>query len=173
MPPHARTAERPKIASPEKFKSPHEELEYLRQRVRDKEQELELPPERRESDRIAHREVREYGNVPAATILHENVVMAEHDILHHVLKLEPETHDKQVDGILKIVIDKGIRNALTVAGRLKNPHLEDDVHRALVRYVAEGLPDKGLGLPEKMQRALHMTLFEIQPQAHGENREQQ
>ena len=173
MPPHARIAERPKIASPEKFKSPHEELEYLRQRVRDKEQELELPPERRESDRIAHREVREYGRVPAATVLHENVVMAEHDILHHVLKLEPETHDKQVDGILKIVIDKGIRNALTVAGRLKNPHLEDDVHRALVRYVAEGLPDKGFGLPEKVQRALHMTLFEIQPQAHGENREQQ
>src|SRR3989344_569750 len=134
MPPHAAIGERPRAASHEKkFKSAHEELACLRERVREKEEELELPPERRESDRIAHREVREYGQTHPETVLHENAVMAEHDILHHVLKLEPETHDKQVDGILKIVVDKGIRNALTVAGRLKNPHLEDDVHRALVR----------------------------------------
>ncbi len=173
MPPRAYTGEKIHAGRQEKFKSPHEELEYLRQRVRDKERELEVPQELRESDRIAHREIREYGEVPAATILHENGVMAEHDIIHHVLKLEPETHDKQVDGILKIAVGQGIRNALSVASRIKNPHLEDDVHRALVRYVAEGLPDKGFGLPEKVQSALHMTLFEIQPQAHGENKEQQ
>jgi hypothetical protein len=58
--------------------------------------------------------------------------------------------------------------------KLKNPHLEDDVHRALIRYVAEGLPDNTvIALPEKVQRALHMVLFEIQPQAHGENKETQ
>ena len=51
---------------------------------------------------------------------------------------------------------------------MKNPHLEDDLHRVLVRYIAEGLPDKGFGMPEKVKRALHLALFEIQPQAHGE-----
>ena len=166
-------AERPKMASPEKFRTPHEELEYLRERVREKEKELELPKNRFEQDRIAKREVKEYAQTPAATILHEKVIMAEHDIIHHALRLEPEAHDKQVDGILQIVIERGIRNALSVAAKLKNPHLEDDVHRALVRYVAEGLPDKGLGVPEKVQRALHMVLFEIQPQAHGENQKEQ
>ena len=151
-----------------KFKSTEEELAYLRERVREKEAQLDVPKSRFESDRIAHREVAAYGEVPAATILHEAVVMAEHDIIHHVLKLEPESHDIQVDEILKLVEQRGIRNALSVAARMKNPHLEDDVHRALVRYIAEGLPDKGMGPPEKVRRALNMVLFEIQPQAHGE-----
>ena len=173
MPTRTHTGERIQLGHTEKFKTAHEELAYLRERVREKERELDLPGNRFEQDRVAKREVKEYAEVPAATILHETVVMAEHDIIHHVLKLEPEPHDKQIDGILKLVQERGIRNALSVASRLNNPHLEDDVHRALVRYVAEGLPDQGIGLPEKMQRALHMVLFEIQPQAHGENKEQQ
>ena len=173
MPPHATIGERPKLASAEKFRTPYEELAYLRERVREKEEELELPKNRVEQDRIAKREVKEYAERPAETVLHENAVLAEHDIVHHVLKLEPEPHDKQVDGILKIVMEYGIRNALSVASRIKNPHLEDDVHRALIRYVAEGLPDKGMGVPEKVNRALHMVLFEIQPQAHGETQKDQ
>lgn len=159
--------------APEKFKSPEEELAYLRERVREKEAEMETPGSRFESDRIAKREVAAYADTPAATILHETVVMAEHDILKNVLKLEPEPHDKQVDEILRLVTERGIRNALSVAARMKNPHLEDDVHRALVRYIAEGLPDRGLGVPEKVKRSLNMVLFEIQPQAHGEGDKQE
>jgi hypothetical protein len=160
--------ERPKAASPEKFKSPQEELQYLRERVAEKERELEAAPNRFEKDRIAKREIAEYAEHPPATILHETIVMPEHDILKNVLHLEPEAHDTQIDGLLKIVQERGIRNALSVVARMKNPHLEDDLHRVLVRYIAEGLPDKGLGVPEKVKRALHLTLFEIEPQAHGE-----
>lgn len=168
MPIHAPTGERPRVTSQEKFKNPHEELEYLRERVREKERELETGKDRFESDRITRREIKEYADAPAATILHETVTMPEHDIIHHALKLEPEVHDKQVDGILQIVEQRGIRNALSVAARLSNPHLEDDVHRALVRYVAEGLPDQGIEPSAAVQRALHTVLFEVQPQAHGE-----
>src|SRR5262245_4885595 len=121
MPPSMR--ERPKAAAPEKFKTPQEELQYLRDRVREKERELESVPTRFEQDRLAKREVAEYGNVPAATILHETVRMPEHDIIHNVLKLEPETHDKQIDELLNLVATSGIRNALSVVARLKNPHL--------------------------------------------------
>ncbi len=156
-----------------KFKSPEEELAYLRERVREKEAEMETPGNRFESDRIAKREVAVYGDTPAATILHETVVMAEHDILKNVLKLTPEPHDKQVDEVLRLVAERGVRNALSVASRMKNPHLEDDVHRALIRYIAEGLPDKGFGVPERMKRSLNMVLFEIQPQAHGEGDKQE
>src|SRR5882757_3537614 len=105
MPPQM---ERPRAATPEKFKSPEEELHYLRERVKEKEHELESAPNRFERDRIAKREVAEYADVPAATILHETVRMAEHDIVHHVLKLEPETHDKQIDELLRLVTDHGI-----------------------------------------------------------------
>jgi hypothetical protein len=160
--------ERPKVASPEKFKSPEEELQYLRDKVAQKERELEAAPNRFEKDRIAKREIAEYAEQPAATVLHEAIVMPEHEILRSVLHLEPEAHDGQIDGLLRIVQEKGIRNALSVVARMKNPHLEDDLHRVLVRYIAEGLPDKGFGMPEKVKRALHLALFEIEPQAHGE-----
>jgi hypothetical protein len=151
-----------------RFKTPEEELAYLRERVRQQESVLQTPGSDLERDRIAHREIVAYGNEPAAKVLHEDVVMAEHDILHQTLKLEPEEHDKQVDALLQLVMTNGIRNALSVARRAKNPHLEDDLHRALIRYIAEGLPDKGFSPSEKVQRALHMVLFEIQPQAYGE-----
>ncbi len=155
-------------ASHEKFKSPEEELAYLRERVKEKERELEVPASKFETDRIAKKELAEYADTPAATILHETIIMPEHETLRNILKLEPEVHDAQLDGLLEIVSQRGIRNALSVVARMKNPHLEDDLHRALVRYVAEGLPQKGLPLPEKIQHALHLVLFEVQPQAHGE-----
>src|SRR6185312_5623681 len=162
------TIEGRRVAAPEKFRSPQEELQYLRERVAQKERELEAGPNSFEKDRIAKREVAEYAELPATKILHETIVMPEHDILRNVLKLEPEAHDKQIDGLLRLVQEKGIRNALSVVMRMKNPHLEDDMHRVLVRYIAEGFPDRGLGLPEKVKRALHLCLFEIEPQAHGE-----
>ncbi len=166
MPP--RSVERPRAAAPERFKSPEEEIAYLRQRVADQERALEVPSNSFESERIAKRELAAYADTPSARILHETVIMPEHETIREILKLEPEEHDKQLDGLLDIVAKNGIRNALSVAARLKNPHLEDDFHRALVRYVAEGLPQKGLPVPERVQKSLELVLFEVEPQAHGE-----
>jgi hypothetical protein len=159
--------ERTRSAQQEKFTSPQEELAYLRARVAEKEREMNAPENRFEGDRIAKREIKEYADVPSARVLHESYVLPEHETLRQVLKLDPEAHDKQIDGLLQIVQEHGIRNALSVVSRMKNPHLEDDLHRALVRYVAEGLPDKGMAPPEKVRRALELVLFEVQPQAHA------
>ena len=172
MPP--RSSERPVVYAPvEKFKSPEEELAYLRARVAEKEQELETTGDRFEHDRIAKREIVEYAKVPTPVVLHEATALPEHDILHNVLKLEPETHDTQIDELLKIVATHGIRNALSIVARMKNHHLEDDLHRALVRYISEGLPEKGMKPPEVVNRALHLVLFEIHPQAHSEGKQEQ
>ncbi len=153
----------------EKFKSAEEELAYLRDQVAQKERELSLQSGSFEKDRIAKREIAQYADIPSAKILHETVVMPEHETMRQILKLEPEAHDKQLDGLISIVETQGVKNALSVASRLKNPHLEDDFHRLLVRYVAEGLPDSGTAVAEKVKRALHMVLFEVRPQAHGES----
>lgn len=166
MPPRA--GERFAAPSVQKFKSPEEELAYLRARIAEKEQELETGGNKLERERLAKREVQEYAAAPAATVLHETVVLPEHDSIRAALKLEPEEHDKQMDGLLQIVAEHGIRNALGVAARMKNLHLEDDLHRILVRYVAEGMPQKGMRPPETISKALHMVLFEVHPQAHGE-----
>src|SRR4051812_5524624 len=116
MPPSMKERARTPESAPQyrKFSSPEEELAYLREKVREKESELDAKPNRFEHDRIAKREIQEYADVPAATILHETIVMAEHDIIHHMLKLEPETHDGQIDELLKLVSQYGIRNSLSV-----------------------------------------------------------
>lgn len=160
--------ERVRGPSPEKFRSPEEELAYLREQVRQKESELELRGNRAESDRLAKRELAAYAEAPALEVLHEAAVLPEHDIVRHALKLEPETHDAQIDSLLKLVEEHGVKNALSVAAKLKSPHLEDDLHRALVRYVAEGLPVHGVKAPEKIRYGLSLVLFEIHPQAYGE-----
>lgn len=158
-------AERPRIGG-EKFRTPEEELSYLRERVASQQEKLDAMGNSFERDRIARREVRTYADTPAATILHEEFVMPERETLTRLLKLQPETHDMQIDHLLAMIAQYGIRNALSVVERAKNPHLEDDFHRALVRYLAEGLPDRG-GLPERTRRALGLVLFEIEPQAHA------
>ena len=112
----------------------------MREQVALKERALEVASNDFEKERITKREVREYADTLPATILHETVIMPEHETVRNLLKLEPETHDVQLDGLLNIVTTRGIRNALSVVARMKNPHLEDDFHRALVRYVSEGLP---------------------------------
>lgn len=150
-----------------RFASPEEEIAYLRERVRAQQEQLGTEGHF-DHDRIAEREVEYYGNEPASQVLHEAYIMPEHETIHTVLKLEPETHDAQIDALLRLVMERGIRNALAVAARTGNPHLEDDFHRMLVRYVAEGLPVNGAPASERIDKALHLALFEIQPQAHSE-----
>jgi hypothetical protein len=66
--------ERPVVAPAEKFKTPEEELAYLRERVKQKEDELEKTGTA-EQERLTHREVKAYAETPPATILHESVVL--------------------------------------------------------------------------------------------------
>ena len=144
----------------------------MRDQVKQKEAQIGSD-NRLESDRIAKREVAAYAAVPAHTVLHEDYKLPEHETLRKVLKLDPEEHDTQMDEMLKIIQEHGIRNALSVAAKMKNPHLEDDLHRLLVRYIAEGLPDKGMKPPEKIRHGLATVLFEIHPQAYGEGKQEE
>src|SRR3990167_628281 len=135
----------PRARAPEtsKFRTPQEEIAYLRERIKQKEQELDLPETNFEQERIAKREIARYADMAPTAVLHETVVVPEHDAMREAMRLEPEEHDTQIDALLRIVAEKGVRNALTVAAKMDNPHIEDDLHRALVRYIAEGLPVGG------------------------------
>ncbi|MBI4068139.1 TraM recognition domain-containing protein [Candidatus Kaiserbacteria bacterium] len=169
-----------KARAPEaqKFRTPQEEIAYLRERIKEKEQELDLPESNFESERIAKREIQRYADMSPAAVLHETVVVPEHDAMRTALALEPEEHDSQIDALLQIVAEKGVRNALSVAAKMDNPHIEDDLHRALVRYIAEGLPVGGNVLSRSLEssqtwRALAMTLYEVHPQGAFKRAEEQ
>lgn len=151
----------------EGFQSPQEELEYLRAKVAEKEAALrhgegvELGTNTFEQARATKRTLKEYAAEPTEQVLHKEYAMGDYESSGMALGLEPEEHDKQVDELLWLAHSKGIKNALTVAQKLGNPHLEDDFHRVLVQYVAEGVPTKGLRHGTEQWQAMHMTLYEV------------
>jgi hypothetical protein len=151
----------PTPSTESRFRTPHEELAYLKARVEEKERELGLQENAFERERIVKRELQTYADTPPAAVLHESVVVPDHDAMRDALHLKKEEHDGQIDGLLKIVAEKGVRNALSVVSKMYNPHLEDDFHRVLIQYVKKNLPIRGIGEKSSLFHALRMTLFEV------------
>ncbi len=145
----------------QKFQSPQEELAFLRERIKQKEAEIGIKGDEFEQKRLAHREVRDYADVPAKKVLHETYAEPERSLLKTVLELEQEDHDTQVDELLRVLQERGIKNMLSVVDKMGSAHLEDDMHRALVQYIAKGLPLDGLSKSSETWRALNMVLYEI------------
>ena len=145
----------------EGFASPEEEIAYLRERIRRKEKELDVEDDDFERARVTKRELVEYQDTPSNEVLTQGYQMPESEILQRTLRLEPEEHDQQVDELLRLIPERGVRNTLAIVAKAKSAHLEDDIHRALVRYVAEGLPIKGVKEGSELFKTLNMTLYEV------------
>ncbi len=114
-----------------------------------------------ERSRVAKREITSYQDTPSEEVLKKTYEMPESEILKKQLHLEPEEHDAQVDALLQMVPERGIKNTLAVVQKMGSAHLEDDIHRALVQYVAEGFPTKGVKEGTELWKSLHMTLYEV------------
>ena len=145
-----------------KFKSPEEELDYLRAHVKEREEQLIKAGHIEHVKENAHRDViSEYKNIPAEKLVHGDNLIKRKEAEGIVLKLKPETHDTIMEELLGIVITKGVRNALSVVEAMGNPHVDDDFHRILIQYLKTGqvLLDFKEGTP--MYKSFNMTLFEI------------
>lgn len=151
--------------------TPEEELAYLRAQVAQKEKEIdetaitaqvthEAPLARIEhatdTALTAHREV------PAEHILTPSYRMTEEEANNRALGLNPDNNDDTMIELRGIMETRGIKNAFTVLEKLNNPHLIDDFHRFLVRYIAAGLSAPGFSEKMPKFKALHMTLYEVQ-----------
>ncbi|MFA6969338.1 MAG: TraM recognition domain-containing protein [Candidatus Paceibacterota bacterium] len=147
--------------------TPEEELAYLREQVMRKEAEVAergVVPD--ETDRAYIVSERIHAHRAAS----EEVLASEYQISEATKESEAEAilaelnlgeGANAIDNLRKTMEEKGIKNALAVVEKLGDPHIRDDFHRYLVRYVAAGIP--ALGVDEKAPRfqALHMTLYEI------------
>jgi hypothetical protein len=145
-----------------KFKSPEEELNFLRAHVSKKEQELIQKGHFEHARENATRDIiSEYKKIPAREVIHKDNLLSKKESEEIVLKLKPETHDTVMEELLGIVVTKGIKNALTLAENMGSPHIDDDFHRLLVQYIktGRGVPDLKEGTP--LYKSLNMTLFEI------------
>lgn len=149
--------------TPEKkrFFSPEEELAFLREEVARREQALVekgISPERTS---VIRETVGVYAKEPPAAVLQPSLELKKEETQAIVLDLSPESHDKQIESLITVLQEKGVRNVFAVVEKMNNPHLYDDLHRFLVQYIEKGLPVKDLPEKSPFWRPLHMALFEI------------
>ena len=122
-----------------KFKTPEEELAYLRAHVAKREQELiDKGHFEHASENAAKDVIKEYKEKSSEEVLHQNNILNKKEAEAIVLQLKPEAHDKIMEELLGILMTKGIKNALSVVEEMANPHIDDDFHRFLVQYLKTG-----------------------------------
>ena len=131
-----------------KFASVQEELEYLRSVVQSREQHLASAPESPERDletaAIIDSEIANYSVQDADMVLHEHYKMPAQEQWEIILDLSPEMHDQRMEGLMQIMQEKGVLNAIQVARGMNSPHIDADFHRFLVEYLKKGYPSPGL-----------------------------
>ena len=146
-----------------KFKTPEEELSYLRAHVAKREADLvDRGNPENATENAAKNVIQEYRSVPVEEAVHSSNLVTEKDRENIVLALKPEAHDTIMEELLGMVITKGIRNALSVCEAMGDPHIDDDFHRLLIQYLKTGqtaILDLKEGTP--LYKSLNMTLFEV------------
>ncbi|MEI6345737.1 MAG: hypothetical protein WCO79_00650 [bacterium] len=155
---------------PEALHTPEQELAFLREQVSQKERELRERGEAQPlQERVMKEKLVEYQGLPTEKVLapdHRLTPAASEAI---VLNIAPEAHDEKMAELLAVLQKHGLKNALDVVEKLKNPHLEDDFHRFVIQYIKAGHRVDQMNPKEAISKALKMTLYEIAlPERDGE-----
>ena len=110
----------------QKFKTPEEELNYLRAKVSSHEKMLAEKGEPISREEVIKRELAEHAEKKPEDILDKDYALKKHEVEEIVLDLSPEAHDKKMGELVNVLQEKGVLNALYIVDRLKDPHIEDD-----------------------------------------------
>jgi len=140
--------------------TPEDELVYLREQIAAKEKELEALRESRPREDIASEHLTAHRAASASAVFAPEMHLEPTHLSELASNLDPESDDETMLELRRLIESKGIKNAFAVLEKLQNPHLEDDFHRFLVRYLIDGMPVQGLE-KQPAWKALHMTLYEI------------
>src|SRR3989344_2330424 len=152
------------MESTPKLSTPEEELAYLREQVSRKEAEMAERATPDERVRFISETIHEHHAAPAEVLASDyqiSEVTKNSEVEAILTEMNLGGSEAAIKGLQKTMEEKGIKNALVVLEKLHDPHVSDDFHRYLVRYIAAGL--LALGIDEKAPRfqALKMTLYEI------------
>ncbi len=151
------------MESAPKLSTPEDELAYLREQVMRKEAEL-AKGGTRERVKIISEQIHEHAAAPSEMLtngyrMNEASVSGAADQILAELNLGGS--EQAIKSLQQTIEKKGIKNALSVLEKLHDPHVADDFHRYLVRYVAAGLLAPGYDEKAPRFQALKMTLYEI------------
>ncbi len=144
-----------------KFKTPEEEVAFLRAHIAERENALIESGREVPKEQIAHEALNQYRHYEPAEVMHQTAVMPSTEVGNLALRLHPETHDNTMEELLGVLIQKGVSNALSVVAKLNNPHVDDDFHRFLVQYLVNTHSIPGLKDSTPLFKSLDMKLFEI------------
>ena len=142
------------------LRSPEEEIAYLRTQLAEKERAILEGNKEQPLDKAPQEAVREYTQAPQE-VLHETYRAPQEQTKALLESLTPEKHDTKVSELLTQMQEKGVKNILDAVSATNDPHLLDDVERALVQYIKEGFPVQGMKEESPEFKALNMTLFEV------------
>jgi len=144
-----------------RFRSPNEELYYISDRVNEKEKEVLDAGGFKGKETLIREALLEYEKKPTSDVLHQDFALKPIEINGLVLNLTPEEHDRKIEQLALILMQKGIKNTLSVIEKTGDTHLEDDFHRFLVEYVHQGMDIKGAKRKSALYKTLSMTLYEV------------
>lgn len=162
--------ERFAVTPESKLRSPQEEVEFLRERI--KELENTSIEQGEPHEHVAQGVIKSYAGAQSEQVLDKGHHMLKHEVDAIVLDLAPEEHDEQMAELLAILQERGVKNALAVVDKLDDPHVEDDFHRFLAEYIKAGYRATGIKEKGPLWKALHMTLYEVSlPFADKDGRE--
>jgi len=149
------------LANTPKFKTPQEELEFLRAHIAEREKAIGGQGQEVNKEQLAHDVINEYKKYEPEEVMHKSAIIKKDVVEGMVLRLKPETHDSKMEELLGILLNKGISNALSVVEKMNNPHIDDDFHRFLVQYLYSTHKIPGLKESTPLFKSLDMKLFEI------------
>lgn len=154
-----------------RFENPEQEIAYLRQEILKKEKELNYNKVSFDKDELVKDKIKSYEQNLREDVLSQSFGLKKEEIEALSLNLSPEEHDDKIKGLLSILNEKGVKNALDVLRKMNDPHLEDDFHRFLVQYLSHGHSAKGVNLQSDEFRGLGMKLYEIVlPEVSGDDK---
>ncbi|MEX0931559.1 MAG: DUF87 domain-containing protein [Candidatus Paceibacterota bacterium] len=145
----------------EKFNSPEQERGHVQERVGERLARSGVLENGEWREQVAKEIISEYGQEPLSETHSKEYAFGHDEIERTGVRLDPEPHDAQIAELIHILEERGIKNAIAVMARLRNPHLEDDFLRFLVQYLAIHEGDKTLSKNSPEWKALHMVLYEV------------
>jgi len=145
----------------QKFKTPDEELKYLREKVSSHERQMAEDGKDVIQDEVIHDEIHTHADKKPEDILDKDYALRKSEVETIVLDLSPEAHDAKMAELIDILQEKGVLNTLSIIDKLNSPHIEDDFHRFLVQYIKAGFRLASDNEKSPIFKALKMTLFEV------------
>jgi len=108
---------------------------------------------------VGRQEIKEYASFTPKVILDKEYKLDE-PVLASSVEQVSVSHDPVKD-IMDMVMEKGVRNALSVLEKIDNAYVLDEVHRQLIEHIRSGVQLQDLKEGVSPWHILHMTLYEV------------